>query len=417
LSINICFLGNGSYGNRGCEAIIRGSVKALDTIFPNCEFSNAYFQDLNPDIKSGFWDSKISYFPNKFLNPPKDLNSLKWWRFKFMSYISPQRAKTFRFTSISSQVKKSSVVLMVGGDNYSLDYGYPNTFFSLNNFVHNLDKPVVLWGASVGPFSKDTQYEEYATKELKKVNRIYARESITIKYLQSIGVEENVLGVTDPAFLMETEETQFPYEIDQMINYGAIGVNISPMLGRYLRKEQASDWIAFTKDIIYSITESFDSPVILIPHVTFQTPDHKSDDYVFLEKVRNLLPDETRARVALLGRNYNAAQTKMLISRLKIFVGARTHSTIASLSSAVPTLVLSYSIKGRGIIQDLFEDDQWLIEPSDLTPKTICEKIDALIKTETAVRNHLKLKLPSVKAKAMFAAEDLRDLIGKNRHE
>ena len=36
------------------------------------------------------------------------------------------------------------------------------------------------------------------------------------------------------------------------------------------------------------------------------------------------------------------------------FVGARTHSTIAAYSSGVPTLVIGYSVKSRGIATDLF---------------------------------------------------------------
>ncbi|MBO5622010.1 MAG: polysaccharide pyruvyl transferase family protein, partial [Butyrivibrio sp.] len=38
------------------------------------------------------------------------------------------------------------------------------------------------------------------------------------------------------------------------------------------------------------------------------------------------------------------------------FVGARTHSTIAAYSSNVPTLVIGYSVKSRGIATDLFGD-------------------------------------------------------------
>ena len=35
-------------------------------------------------------------------------------------------------------------------------------------------------------------------------------------------------------------------------------------------------------------------------------------------------------------------------------MGARTHSTIAAYSSDVPTLVIGYSVKSRGIATDLF---------------------------------------------------------------
>ena len=45
---------------------------------------------------------------------------------------------------------------------------------------------------------------------------------------------------------------------------------------------------------------------------------------------------------------------KGYISRCSFFVGARTHSTIAAYSTGVPTLVIGYSVKSRGIATDLF---------------------------------------------------------------
>ena len=49
-----------------------------------------------------------------------------------------------------------------------------------------------------------------------------------------------------------------------------------------------------------------------------------------------------------------AALLKGYISKCSFFVGARTHSTIAAYSTGVPTLVIGYSVKSRGIATDLF---------------------------------------------------------------
>ena len=49
-----------------------------------------------------------------------------------------------------------------------------------------------------------------------------------------------------------------------------------------------------------------------------------------------------------------AHELKGYISKCSFFVGARTHSTIAAYSSGVPTLVIGYSVKSRGIATDLF---------------------------------------------------------------
>ena len=49
-----------------------------------------------------------------------------------------------------------------------------------------------------------------------------------------------------------------------------------------------------------------------------------------------------------------ATELKGYIAMCSFFVGARTHSTIAAYSSNVPTLVIGYSVKSRGIAKDLF---------------------------------------------------------------
>ena len=50
----------------------------------------------------------------------------------------------------------------------------------------------------------------------------------------------------------------------------------------------------------------------------------------------------------------SAEELKGYISKCCFFIGARTHSTIAAYSSKVPTLVIGYSVKSRGIATDLF---------------------------------------------------------------
>ena len=61
--------------------------------------------------------------------------------------------------------------------------------------------------------------------------------------------------------------------------------------------------------------------------------------------------------------DHTCAELKGFISRCRFFVGARTHATIAAYSSAVPTLVLGYSTKSRGIAKDLFGSEENYVVP------------------------------------------------------
>ena len=54
----------------------------------------------------------------------------------------------------------------------------------------------------------------------------------------------------------------------------------------------------------------------------------------------------------MLVQDCNCEELKGYISRCRFFIGARTHATIAAYSSQVPTLVVGYSVKAKGIAKD-----------------------------------------------------------------
>ena len=56
--------------------------------------------------------------------------------------------------------------------------------------------------------------------------------------------------------------------------------------------------------------------------------------------------------------DHNCMELKGIISKCRFFVGARTHSTIAAYSMGIPTLVVGYSVKARGIARDLLGGEE-----------------------------------------------------------
>ena len=93
-----------------------------------------------------------------------------------------------------------------------------------------------------------------------------------------------------------------------------------------------------------------------------------NDDVInrkIFEKFRNT------NRVKLIAGG-NCEELKGYISQCRFFIGARTHATIAAYSSCIPTLVMGYSVKSRGIAKDLFNDYAHFVVPvQDLESKEI----------------------------------------------
>jgi colanic acid/amylovoran biosynthesis protein len=117
----------------------------------------------------------------------------------------------------------------------------------------------------------------------------------------------------------------------------------------------------------------------------------------------------------LVSPEYNAAETKWIISQMALFAGARTHSTIAALSSGVPTLSFAYSIKAQGINRDIFGHTNYCMEPTDLDAKAVASRITSMLDESAAIRRDLAGRTPGgPEGGALHAGTGLKHLIGVN---
>src|SRR3546814_416304 len=99
--------------------------------------------------------------------------------------------------------------------------------------------------------------------------------------------------------------------------------------------------------------------------------------------------------------------TTLFRSNLRFFIGARTHATIAGMSSTVPTISISYSIKARGINRDLFGDLPVVLDTPSLNLQTLTEKLELLQSEEKRIKEILEKTLPEWRARARGAVGQL----------
>ena len=146
--------------------------------------------------------------------------------------------------------------------------------------------------------------------------------------------------------------------------------------------------------------------VALIPHVVCEG----NDDLVLLTQLYEEFKDTKR--VLLIG-DHNCMELKGFIARCRFFVGARTHATIAAYSSCVPTLVLGYSVKSRGIATDIFGTDEKYVLPvqSLSTPKELAHHFIWMLNHEKEIRTHLQKIMPEYISKAYLGKEAIEKLV------
>lgn len=392
--------GNGTVLNRGCQAIAVGTTAILQREFPLCRLIHAsYLHGLSrsqePRTIEGFpvvpWALTRRYSPG-------------WFAYQFRKLVGRGQEP------VLSLLADASVVLECGGDLFTLDYGLPTRQFNIAQAVLDAGRPFVLWGATIGPFSKEPEFERFAGEQLKRFTLICARESVTVEYLDSLGVRENVCRVADPAFALEGRELDLDEEGLAVLRQPCVGLNFSSLIARY--QGDIESWTDQVARIVRAVARAVDMPIVLVPHVF--TPD--CNDLLFLRRVLERT-DDASGRITLIDKAYTARELKFIISRLAAFAGARTHATIGSLSSLVPTLSVSYSAKAVGINRDIFGNLDWVLSWKQAAPDVFVEKVQSLLAQAPAVRAHLARVIPAMRESAYRSAGVLRDRIAGLRAE
>ena len=156
--------------------------------------------------------------------------------------------------------------------------------------------------------------------------------------------------------------------------------------------------------IRYILTET-DANVALIPHVVWKS----NDDRTVLRQLYHDFKEDPRL---ILVEDHTAPELKYIISRCSFFVGARTHATIAAYSTCVPTLVVGYSVKARGIARDLFgTEDGYVLPVQELSaPDQLSRSFAALYGKREAVHDHLSRTLPAYLAKTQAGVDAVKGL-------
>jgi polysaccharide pyruvyl transferase WcaK-like protein len=282
--------------------------------------------------------------------------------------------------------RRSNVVMHIGGDNFC--YGHDQqTWFNELAFASSYGALTVIWAASIGPFGREDE-DKYA-QQLRKIDLITVREELTFEYLQKIGVVDNVRMVGDPAFLLPAT-SDGAVRMSGMEGDIIVGIGMNALI---------SDFVSGPHNYLEAFTQ-FGKELLLNPKIRLMLIPHVIDDSKTLndlavcESLANCLsrPD----RVMVLGSDHNACQTKYVISQCHYFIGARTHSTIASLSTGVPTLTIAYSTKGYGINRNIFGHTDYVVPISSLNGNILLKKFNLLYHNRQKIVEHLVKSKPAL---------------------
>ncbi len=380
----ISFYYHGGSANHGCEAIVRASTKLLNV--------SAMLWSVMPD-------SDFTYGLNNLVDiredKKQDLASIKSFCFKVHHRLTGSDYLYTRFAHeiFFSTVQRGNIYLSTGGDNYC--YAGKDILGHYNQIIHKNGGKTVLWGCSFEPSEMDS----VTAKDIARYDLITARESISYKILKA--VNPNTILVADPAFILDTVELPLPKGWKEG---NTIGINASPLIMQ-CAKDDGIAYEAYSR-LVEHILDTTDAVVALIPHVVIEN----NDDRIPLRSLYEKFASTGRV---LFMKDHNCCELKGYISRCRMFIGARTHATIAAYSTSVPTLALGYSVKSKGIARDIFGTEEHYVLPIQelQNPDELASGFDWLSANEAAVRDHLIKIMPEYKARALLARDAVEELI------
>jgi len=277
---------------------------------------------------------------------------------------------------ILGTVSQSDLVMDVsGGDSFTDLYG-PARFRQIvapKKIALALNRPLVLPPQTYGPF-RNPRSRRIAKNLIGNAHLALARDPESFERMQDLLGDEfdpmrHQQGV-DLAFGLPAVK---PASIDSATSRflarnsdrPLIGLNISGLLTNQesearIRFGLKDSYIDLMHSLIKSLLNESDARILFIPHV--HAPDsHFESDLAATRLLINTLPATYRKiilrRSHVLGDSLNACELKWYIAQCDWFSGARMHSTIAALSSGVPTAAIAYSPKVKGVFATCNQGD------------------------------------------------------------
>ncbi|MBZ5499109.1 MAG: polysaccharide pyruvyl transferase family protein [Acidobacteriia bacterium] len=308
------------------------------------------------------------------------------------------RAAIVRSTPWISALAEADFVGDVhGGDSFSDIYGLQRFAlgFLMAWTVVLVKGTMVQFPQTYGPYQNPlTRW--LARFLLKHSSVIMARDKQSQKLAQElVGPKKEVLLSPDVAFSLELirpERIELAPPLVGPVPPDIIGLNVNGLMyhGGYTRANMFGlklDYASFLPSLIIALLSDHPGELWLVPHTFAPEGDVESDPEAS-RQLRDALPQELRARIRIVGREYDQHEIKGVIGECDFFIGSRMHACIAALSQGIPCVAVAYSRKFEGVFDSVSMDD-WVVDGRSATNEEAVQRIIQLYSRREAIRERL----------------------------
>lgn len=400
--------------NKGNLALVYSTIETIKRFDPNIEFSLMGPRNID---HNGLQIKRVVGWGPSIRKPHYTIISL-------LSLIKCVCIHIFRRFGLHVPISKDSrlfeyydsdIIVNSGGDSMSGESGI-NIGASTNIlYAILLNKPVVLYGESLGHFTDPIS--NYIAKFIfNRTNLILVREELSKKYLDDNNITRpKIYATADPAFLLNPVPQSRIFEIlsnegIKEIQKPLIGINPSGLISRFMRgshKKAEEEFSNIIARVIDNLVEHLNATIIMIPHV--YGPTNKYDDRTIINRIFHKV--KNKSNVKKIKSEYAPQELKGIIGECDLFIGARMHATIASTSMLVPTVGIAYSHKMHGIIGEMLRQEKYILDIKELSYESLTSKINDAWNNREKIKKELEMKIPMIKEKAMLNGKLVKELL------
>ena len=314
-----------------------------------------------------------------------------------------------------------------GGDSFSDIYGRER-FDNVHRpkiIAARRGRPPILLPQTYGPY-KDPAVRELAASAVRRAGMAWARDPRSHEVLKDLLGDDfdpriHHCGV-DMAFslparsaLQHLQPALRRWLEDRDAEHPLLGFNISGLIyndpaGALKKYGLKADYRQAVTGFLENILQDTPARVVLVSHV-MDKPGHYESDLAACLDVAKGLNERHGGRVEVAPATLDESEAKWLIAAMDWFCGTRMHSTIAGLSSGVPTAAVSYSDKTKGVFETCGQGAQ-VMDPRLMTADEIRQGLRRSFDMRDGTRNALRGELQEVMAQA---ERQLKSIAGQIR--
>ena len=361
-------------GNKGGPALALSIVKSLNKYIDNVEYIFAVSSGdefIEEQRWADIFDVKvIEELPIRSVHP--------------LNFIKKPKSTSRRIASWYNAFRSSDKVISMNGVCYvgppvgSQKFSSVWSRFRIYLSAKLFGKKFVGWTQSYGPFTTPW-IRAMAKLDLGSQEVIFCRGEDCVSVIKALLPNSNAVSYPDVAIILNYDKEKGRIYLTEKMNLTEHEklVTVSPSAVLYSKSVGQSSSNKHVQELRAVCIRLIGSGyrVLLVPH-TYRVGSENPNlcDYVVSKFVADGLEG-----VDLVTENLSPIDLKSIISNAYIHIGARYHSLVASLSTGIPSISLSWHSKYKDLMRE-FSLDEYVYDSVNMgTEVSLDELIDKLI--------------------------------------